>query len=153
MDLILLERLFLILFEYFRFSDRSIKVGNITNRFLGLSKGWPQPLDIKSTIGKMGKFRDFQNWPPITRWPHHTGSTALWFSAFPAEEDYTATTSLANCFEFFSLDSPSQGFFEISWHYFPSKVSKRATLQNIRRSDIFSIVVFPLLYTWMQLSQ
>ena len=144
MDLILLERLFLILFEYFRFSDRSIKVGNITNRLLGLSKGWPQPLDIKSTIGKMGKF---------TRWPHHTGSTALWFSAFPAEEDYTATTSLANCFEFFSLDSPSQGFFEISWHYFPSKVSKRATLQNIRRSDIFSIVVFPPLYTWMQLSQ
>ena len=142
MDLILLERLFLILFEYFRFSDRSIKVGNITNRLLGLSKGWPQPLDIKSTIGKMGKFRDFQNWPPIIRWPHHTGSTALWFSAFPAEEDYTATTSLANCFEFFSLDSPSQGFFEISWHYFPSKVSKRATLQNIRRSDIFSIVVF-----------
>ena len=153
MDLILLERLFLILFEYFRFSDRSIKVGNITNRLLGLSKGWPQPLDIKSTIGKMGKFRDFQNWPPIIRWPHHTGSTALWFSAFPAEEDYTATTSLANYFEFFSLDSPSQGFFEISWHYFPSKVSKRTTLQNIRRSDIFSIVVFPLLYTWMQLSQ
>ena len=153
MDLILLERLFLILFEYFRFSDRSIKVGNITNRLLGLSKGWPQPLDIKSTIGKVGKFRDFQNWPLITRWPLHTGSTALWFSAFPAEEDYTATTSLANCVEFFSLDSPSQGFFEISWYYFPSKVSKRATLQNIRRSDIFSIVAFPLLYTWMQFSQ
>ena len=142
MDSILLERLFLILSDYFRIFDRSIKVGDIANRLLGLSKGWPQPLDIKSTISKGGKFRDFQNWPLITRLSLNTGSTGLWFSAFPAEEDHTTTTRLANCLEFFSLDSPSQGFFGISLHYFPSKVSKWAILQNIRRSDIFSIVVF-----------
>ena len=142
MDLILLERLFLILFEYFRFSDRSIQVRNIKNRLLGLSKGWPQLFDIKSAISKGGKFRDFENRPLITRWPLHTSSIALWRSAFPAEEDHTTTTRLANGSELFAPDSPSPGFFEVTWHYFPSKVSKRAILQNTRRSDIFSIVVF-----------
>ena len=142
MNSILLERLFLILFEYFLFSDRSIQVRNIKNRLLGLSKGWPQLFDIKSAISKGGKFRDFENRPLITRWPLHTSSIALWRSAFPAEEDHTTTTRLANGSEFFSPDSPSRGFFEVTWHYFPSKVSKRAILQNTRRSDIFSIMVF-----------
>ena len=60
-----------------------------TNRPLGLSEGWPwplnrgdRPIEVKIKVINGKQIRDFDNWPPNTRWPLdtvplYTGSTVI----------------------------------------------------------------------------
>ena len=133
-------------------------------------KGWPQPLGIKITTTKGGKFRDFENRPLITGWPLNIFFDYIMiFSFFQQKEDHTTTTRRAYGTNFFAKGSPSISFFEVTWHDFPLKVSKRATLQNIRRQKVIGeqrvtcggakvltflvLQYFPLLYALMQFNQ
>ena len=71
------------------FSYRSIQVEITKNRSLGLSKGWPPPLNRSDcliegeiTVIKGKEIRDFHNWPLNTGWPLNmvplnTGLTVL----------------------------------------------------------------------------
>ena len=62
MDLILLERLFVVLFEWFLLNDRLIQVEDNTNRPLGLIQRWPRLLNRGVNYSDKGKqIRDFDN--------------------------------------------------------------------------------------------
>ena len=62
MDLILLERLFVVLFEWFLLNDRLLQVEDSTNRPLGLIQSRPRLLNRGVNYSDKGKqIRDFDN--------------------------------------------------------------------------------------------